>query len=304
MKVVLLFLIGVSLGFAQPKNLYALVDAKMDAIPKQATLTTEAIASYINTNFKSDNDKVRATFYWIATNISYDIEHIDSIDYAESSPDKIKNTLLNRKGVCIHYAEVFNDIIQKLGLNSYIIYGYTKQNGKIDTLSHSWCAVKIDGIWWLYDPTWAAGYINNKKFFKKLNNQFYKVTPLQFISSHMPFDYLWQFSNYPITNQQFVDGKIQLDKTKLKFDYVTQLEQYAQSSELDKVFISLKRIENNGVINPLIQQMVLSQKSDVEALQNNDAMLRYNAISDDYNSAISLFNDFIYYRNIKFKPAI
>jgi hypothetical protein len=304
MRVVLLLLFGVFWGFAQPKNPFALVEAKMNKIPKQSTLTPDALASYVNANFKTENDKVRAVFYWIATNISYDIEKIDAVNYAESTPDKIKNTLLTQKGVCIHYAELFNDIIQRLEFNSYIIYGYTKQNGKIDTLSHSWCAVKTEGNWWLYDPTWAAGYVNNKKFFKKLNNQYYKVSPSQFISSHMPFDYLWQFSNYPINNQQFVEGKIQLDKTKPKFDYVAQLEQYNQLSELDKVFITLKRVENNGVINPLIQQMVLSLKSNLEALQNNDAMFRYNAILNDYNSAISLFNDFIYYRNNKFKPVI
>ena len=27
------------------------------------------------------------------------------------------------------------------------------------------------------------------------------------IASHMPFDYLWQFLNSPMTNQEFISGK-------------------------------------------------------------------------------------------------
>jgi hypothetical protein len=34
----------------------------------------------------------------------------------------------------------------------------------------------------------------------------------------MPFD-LWQFSNYPISNNDFYEGKIQMNKTKKYFDF-------------------------------------------------------------------------------------
>jgi transglutaminase/protease-like cytokinesis protein 3 len=53
---------------------------------------------------------------------------------------------------------------------------------------------------------------------KKLNNSYFKVAPSVSIASHMPFDYLWQFSNYPISNNDFYEGKIQMNKTKKYFD--------------------------------------------------------------------------------------
>jgi transglutaminase/protease-like cytokinesis protein 3 len=65
---------------------------------------------------------------------------------------------------------------------------------------------KIDGSWYIFDPTWGAGYVN-KYFIKKLNNAYFKVEPAQIIASHIPFDYLWQFLNYPITNGEFMKAK-------------------------------------------------------------------------------------------------
>ena len=305
MKYIFLFLMFTVVCFCQTKSaVYASIDAKMDKIPNELSTTTTGIASYINANFKSDNDKVRAAFYWTASNIRYDVENIESIDYKEISEDKIKNAVLTKKGVCIHYAEVFNDIAKKVGVKSYLVFGYTKQNGKVDIMSHAWCAVRIDNVWSLFDPTWGAGYIDKKKFFKKINNLHYKVIPSQFIATHMPFDYLWQFLNYPVTNQEFIDGQSQLDKAKSKFDYLTEIEGYDVMSDLDKVRTSLIRMEKNGVKNKLIQEMVASKKSEVDAVQNNEAMDKFQAINDDYNQAVALFNDFIFYRNNMFKPIL
>lgn len=302
MKSLCLFLMVTLASFGQTKGIYSLVDAKMDKIPHNLSTSTDGIAEYINANFKTENDKVRAAFYWTASNIRYDIENIESIDYKEISQDKIKNTVLTKKGVCIHYAEVFNDIAKKVGITSYIVYGYTKQNGKVDVLAHAWCAARIDTTWWLFDPTWGAGYVDKKKFFKKINNLNYQVAPSKFITNHMPFDYLWQFLNYPVTNQEFIDGKTQLNKTKPNFNFDAQIEEYDSMSDLDKARTSLMRMEKNGVKNKLIQEMVLSKRNEVDGVQNNEAMAKMKTISDDYNQAITLFNDFIFYRNNKFKP--
>ncbi|MBW4359490.1 transglutaminase domain-containing protein [Flavobacterium taihuense] len=304
MKSVFLFLLFAVVSFGQTKGIYASIDAKMDKIPNDLSKATVGISEYINANFKSENDKVRAAFYWTASNIRYDIENIESIDYKEISQDKIKNAVLTKKGVCIHYAEVFNDIAKKVGIKSYLVYGYTKQNGKIDILAHAWCAARIDNVWWLFDPTWSAGYVDRKKFLKKMNNLHYKIAPSQFITNHMPFDYLWQFLNYPVTNQEFIDGQTQLNKAKPKFDYVTEIEGHDTMSDLDKAAASLFRMEKNGIKNKLIQEMVLSKKSEVEAIQNNEAMDKFQAINDDYNQAVTLLNDFIYYRNNRFKPIL
>jgi hypothetical protein len=39
------------------------------------------------------------------------------------------------------------------------------------------------------------------------------------IASHMPYDYLWQFLSYPITNTEFETGKLLPVKNQKYFDF-------------------------------------------------------------------------------------
>ena len=116
---------------AQVKNEYATTDAVMNKIPAEKTTSTSDIADYINLNFKSESDKIRAAFYWTANNISYDIENMNEPNFVYSSSEKIASALKNKKGVCIHYAEVYNEIANKLAIKTVIVVGYTKQNGVV-----------------------------------------------------------------------------------------------------------------------------------------------------------------------------
>lgn len=55
------------------------------------------------------------------------------------------------KGVCISYAQAFNYISRQLGLNSILVTGFI--NGSVDR-GHAWNAIKLDGRWKYFDPTW------------------------------------------------------------------------------------------------------------------------------------------------------
>ena len=290
--------------FGQVNPGYALVDAKLAAIPVSSTTSIEAIAKYINTNFKTETDKIRAIFYWTASNISYDVPGMYEVNFNETVPEKIAKTLKTKKGVCIHYAVVFDALSQKVGLESYIIEGYTKQNGKISNLAHAWIAAKIDKKWYVFDPTWGAGYVNSGKFSKKLNNSYFKVAPVAIIASHIPFDYLWQFSNYPITNGEFYEGKIQINKTKKYFDFEKEITSYNAMSEADQLFASAERIEKNGLKNAMILERYEGKKQQLTYLRQNTNIEKLNAIVNEMNEAVVLLNDFIHYRNNKFKPTL
>lgn len=292
------------LSFGQANVGYALVDAKMNVIPANATNSTEAIAKYINANFKTENDKIRAVFYWTASNIMYDVESMYAINFNETSENKIKKALETRKGVCINYAEIFNDIAIKVGIKSVIIQGYTQQNGKVANLAHAWCGAKIENKWYVFDPTWGSGYVNNDKFSKKLNNTYFKAEPSKIIASHIPFDYLWQFLNYPITNGEFYQGKILINKTKKYFDFEREILKYEASSEVDKLISSAERIEKNGVKNALIFDRLSYKKSEIEYIKQTKKSEDFNRIVDLYNEGIREFNEYIYFRNKQFKPNV
>ena len=292
------------LSFGQNHIDYTLIDNKISKIPNSSSNSTKAIANYINSTFKTDNDKIRAVFYWTATNISYDVANMYISSSAETSENRIKNILKTKRGVCSDYTEIFNDLANKVGIKTVIISGYTKQNGEIDTISHAWCASKINNKWYLFDPTWGSGYVNNDRFFKKIDNSYFKVNPLQYISSHIPFDYLWQFLNYPITNQEFYEGKSQINKSKKYFDFESEIGNYESSSEIDQLYDSAERIEKNGVENALILERLKSKNKNIAYLRQKTNIEKLNIITSDCNEAISLLNDFIYYRNKRFSPAL
>ncbi len=304
MRIILLFsiLIVSQLSIGQKGNDYLIIDNKMAKIPDSLTTSTSGIANYITENFKSETEKIRAIFYWTAANISYDVPNMYEPNFLDSSQEKIANTLKSRKGVCIHYAEVFNDIATKADIKTYIISGYTKQNGQAATIGHAWCASKIDGKWFLFDPTWGSGFIDGKKFTKKLNNSFFKVEPIKMIPSHMPFDYLWQFLNSPLTNQEFISGKLDTNKPKINFNFETEIDNYQKLSDGDKAFEASKRIEKSGLLNKMITDYNNEEKKVFTVFRQNKNIEKLNVISANFNEAITYLNDFILYRNKRFKP--
>lgn len=298
-----IFLIGFVSGLnAQKNNEFSVVDKIALQIPDSMTNSPLGISSYISENFIKQSDKSRAIFIWIAKNIQYDIDNMFAINFYQNSHETIEKVLKSRKGICMHYAELFNEIANQVGIKSYVISGYTKQNGFVDYIPHAWCAGLIDSTWFLFDPTWGSGYIQNAKFVKQLNNYYFKTKPEQLIKSHIPFDPLWQFLNYPITNQEFYEGKFSLNKNKPFFSYPDTLSQYAQQSDIERLVSSSNRIEQNGVINSLIFDRLQHNKREIEYYNNKMLVEKYNSAVNSYNDGISQLNKFIDYRNKQFTP--
>ena len=280
---------------------FSAIDKKMDAIPSNQTATTSGIAEYINSNFKTDSEKIRAIFYWTASNISYDVPNMYQLN-TDSPQVKIENALKLRTGVCIHYAEVFNEIANKVGIKTYIIGGYTKQNGQLATIAHAWNASQINGKWFLFDATWGAGFVEKNLFTKKLNNAYFKVEPAKMIASHMPFDYMWQFLNSPVTNQEFMSGKMDPAKPKTNFNYVAEITKYEKLSNADKAFETAERIEKNGLLNNMIIEHYNYKKKEFTVINQNKTVEKLIEITANFNESIRDLNDFIFFRNKRFQP--
>ena len=261
-KIVFLILLsGIWTGvIAQNSNDFKAIDNKMLQIPESSTTSTQEIAGYINSNYSSANDKSRAIFIWIAKNIQYDVANMYVLNTNLKPDESIAKTLKTRKGICSDYANLFNDIAGKTGIKSYVITGYTKQKGVVDNLPHAWCAALIDSMWYMFDPTWGSGSIQNTKFVKQVNNFYFKMKPEQIIKSHISFDPLWQFLNYPITNQEFYEGKSQVNTEKPFFNFNDTLAIYEKQSDMERLVSSSNRIESNGVKNSLIFNMLQYDK--------------------------------------------
>jgi hypothetical protein len=284
---------------------YASVDNLMLKIPDSLTVSTTQIALYINSNFNNQTDKSRAIFCWITKNIAYDLDNMFAINFYQNNEELVNSALKTRKGICMHYSRLFTDIAVKTGIKSVVISGYTKQNGFVDYIPHAWCAALIDSTWSLFDPTWGSGFIENKKFVTKTNNYYFKTKPEQLIKSHIPFDPMWEFLNYPVSNKEFYAGQTQVNTSKPYFDFIDTLKAYEKKAEINQLIAATYRIEKNGVSNSLIYDRLQHNNREIEYLKSKINVAKtdqYNEAVHNYNEGINLLNDFINYRNKQFTP--
>ena len=281
---------------------FSAIDKKALQLPDSLTKTTDLIASYITSNFSTDKDKSRAIFIWVASNIQYDIDNMFAINFYEKKEEKIAKSLKTRKGICENYALLFTDICIKSGLKSFVVEGYTKQNGFTDYIPHAWSGALIDTTWHLFDATWGSGYVNGGKFIKKINNDYFKANPTTLIKSHIPFDYLWQFLNYPVTNQEFYEGKTQQNKAKPYFSFKDTIQVFEKQTHIDQLISSAYRVEKNGVKNSMVFDRLQHLKLEIENIRQTKTVNLYNSAVADYNEGINMLNDFINYRNKQFIP--
>ncbi|MBA0882550.1 transglutaminase domain-containing protein [Flavobacterium undicola] len=284
---------------------YDLVDTKMDKMPAEYNQSMDSIGNYIKSNFQTESERVRAVFYWTANSISYDADNMFEVKFDESLQDRITRAFKAQKGNCFDYSNIFNQLATVVGIKSVVVNGYTKWNKvKVDNLSHSWNAARIDNKWYLFDPTWGSGYVVNGIFTRRLDDKHFKVDPELMINTHMPFDYLWQLREYPITNQEFMDGVYAGDESKQKFDFVKEIARLDSLPKVEQLLEVSQRIEKGGMRNQHISQAFVHAKTAWRNENEREKGNKYTEIINQFNKANSQLNDFIHFRNKQFQPIV
>ena len=289
-------------ALAQSTARYVDTDVRIMQIPKSSTRTVEDIATYIKANFSTDEEKARAAFYWISQTISYDIASMNSTNYYENEQQVVDEVMKSRKGVCMHYATLMSRICNRVGVKTFVVGGYTRQNGKVDILSHAWNVSFVNGKWQIIDPTWGTGQIVNGKFVRQLNNEFFLMQPEEGIKSHCPFDPMWQLLQYPIDNNNFSKGIVAIDKSKPLFSFNDSIAAYEKADELTRQKAALRRMENNGINSKLLQENQQQIKNRINGIQKNTSIETFNNAVNTLNQAVNDLNEFINYRNKQFTP--
>lgn len=299
---ILLFFAG-DLSAQKNSGVYTRVDRIALQMPQASTTSVAGIAEYVGSHFETPEDKLRAVFAWITGNISYDVESLDQENDYYKVSDVISDALKNRKGVCMHYAELFSAVANEIGVKTYVVSGYTRQNGEISKLSHAWCVSQTSSGWYFVDPTWGAGYRNDDGFFvKKLNNQWFLTKPEDMIRTHMPFDPVWQFLGYTVTNKEFGSGSIPAKTGKPFFNTADSLLVYESRDEEQRLWDEDSRIRRNGISNNLIIKRLRFVQQSLQIFNANRQVKKFNAAVGSYNEGVAYLNDFISYRNRQFKP--
>ncbi|WP_161499371.1 transglutaminase domain-containing protein [Flavipsychrobacter stenotrophus] len=286
-------------SFAQPVLPDRAADSIALAIPAASTKTITGIAKYINVHFATDEEKVRAAFIWVASTFSYDVPNMVKQDIKQTPQSKISKALATHSSVCEHYALVFNEVCNTMGITSYVVTGCTRKNGSASVLPHAWCCAKVDGKWQLYDPTWASGYVQDGKFVRKINDAFYKVDPYKMIATHMPFDPMWELLKYPITNQDLLDSMVTEGTYKVIFNFEDSIATWQHQTEEQRLLALACRMESSGLTSSMITDEYNRTKMNLAYINSQ----KYNASVNEFNKAVQFLNTFITYRNHQFIPA-
>lgn len=98
----------------------------------------------------SEIEKIRKITLYVVDNLSYD-EDCGVNNKCEYSDINFNSVLksLSGKGVCYHYALLTNKLLNRVGIKSYLVSGFTLKG-----LAHEWINIYLDGKWYGLDPTW------------------------------------------------------------------------------------------------------------------------------------------------------
>lgn len=261
---------------------FAKIDKQSATVP-QNLKTAEEIAGFLTKNLTSPTEKTRAIYYWISHNIKYDMGMIASNKSATSTQELVDDVLKRRQGVCANYAELFHACCKSVGVQSYVISGFTSQNGKLDDISHAWNAVFIDGKYYFVDATWASGHEDKGKYVHLFNDQYFLIAPAEFIKTHMPFDPIWQFLSNPLTNKEFENGDFAKLKTPSNYNYSDSIKIQKDLNPIDKYVRENRRISKMGLTNSLVRERVAHNQQNIVSLKYNQAVEVFNKSVEDYN---------------------
>ena len=271
---------------------YSKTDKQAEYVPPNLK-TASDIARYLTRGLTSPTDKARAIYYWIAHTIRYDVANMNSTATYTDSQELVDAALKTRKGVCSNYAALFQACCKSVGVQSYIIEGYTRQNGKIVSIAHAWNAVKIDGRYYNVDATWAAGYFNGNNYTQKFRDNFFMIEPAEFIKTHRSFDPIWQFLTHPVTPKEFEAGDFSSLNKVSDFNYSDSIKALLGLGKLDKLIRENRRITTSGVTNALIQHHLRN-------IQREIATEQFNKATDTFNKGVESYNEYINFKNKQF----
>jgi len=271
---------------------YTKIDKQAESVPGNLK-TAKEIARYLTKNLHSPTDKVRAIYYWMAHAIRYDVANMNSTKTYSDPQELVDEVLRKRKGVCANYSALFHACCQAIGVQSYIIEGYTRQYERIIPVAHAWNAVYIDGKFFDIDVTWAAGYVRGKVYSQQFRDNYFMISPADFIKTHMPFDPVWQFLNNPLTHKDFESGNFTSLKKESNFNYIDTINGQSRLSSIEKLKSENQRILKAGVTNAMIRDKVSQNQQGITTEL-------YNAAATDFNKGVVKYNEYVQYKNNQF----
>jgi len=154
------------------------------------TITPTALAqSYLCRQYRSDVQRLRAIFTWVAERITWEEDFEGQID--------TRRVIQTKRGCSEEITVLVRDMCAAVGLHSEIVRGYLKAPGEIldlDTISqanHWWNTVIVDGEWRIIDCSLASPTNPKRGLYSSASNSvaetfYFLARPLEICYTHVP----------------------------------------------------------------------------------------------------------------------
>ena len=232
--------------------------------------TVDELTELLTKGIENDSLKVVRIYDWVTKNIVYDNRFIKNrIEGDTTLLQEPYNVVARKKAVCSGYSKLIKTMCRQVGIESEIVYGWTKDfRGAFDQQEHAWNVVKINNQWYVLDATWgASGSDVVKKYFL--------TDPSVFLENHYPHDPMWQLTDKPIGFDCFSKRNRCGDDKNIVFNYRDTIETWLKKDSLARMF-------------DFGQRALRYFPNDVEAIRN-----MANAHSGE---ALLAFNTYFYMR--------
>ncbi|MBN8857766.1 MAG: hypothetical protein J0H29_05220 [Sphingobacteriales bacterium] len=264
-----------------------LISRNAISIPDSISRSSPAIARFVQEKYATKEDQLQVLYRWVINNIRYETDSSYYFNWSVDADTKIAATLRRRSGVCENFAALFADLATRIGVPAFVVHGYADGSGNSLNVAHSWCAVQLGEDWHLCDPTWDAVSPGDTRYFF--------MSPREFVSTHIPFDPMWQLLEKPV-------GYDSDEKNAFVFNYRDSIKAFLASDSLRQLFAIERRMQKVKGNSRLLKTWQSYNRMNIVIIGQEENMNLYNAAVENYNQAITLFNEFIAYRNNGFLP--
>ncbi len=182
---------------------YSIIDTYARNAPNSYTRSLNSLSAYLTAPARSDLAKARSIYAWIMTHIRYD-NAAAANPYYNTETEYANRVLRSRRAVCSGFALLYKCLLQQAGVEVVSVKGYSRiydvQAGRAPgPIDHEWNAMRLDGDWYLADPTWASTTAHNGE----INDFYFLTTPEAFVAQHFPADTRWQLLSPLVSKAEF-----------------------------------------------------------------------------------------------------
>ncbi|MGH1384272.1 transglutaminase domain-containing protein [Kordia sp.] len=257
----------------------------------------------LTSELDTDEERFRAIFKWVCSSVANDYKLYtrnkrkrqryknDSVKLNQWNTkfQKIvfRRLLKNRTTICTGYAYLVKELANLADIECEMVHGYARTSTmnveKLDTPNHSWNAVKLNGKWYLCDPTWASGIPNPEtyQFQFDFNSGFFLSDPKIFAINHHPIKEKWFLLEGSTPSfQAFLDAPIIYGKAYTYFSdhsYPQKLENEVQRNKNFNFKLQLQKEVQKEDINLVIESSFSERKIHPEQIS-----IQEKSLSIDY----------------------